>query len=178
MFCSKCGTQIIQQAQFCSGCGTPTIASQPSAQAPGPYVYVSQQPNYIAQGRTAAPMSFGEAVSSFFGNYANFNGRARRSEYWFANLLVSLISLFLFLLDYFNASYYTDFTFFTAIYWIWVLAVFLPSLSLSVRRLHDVGRKGTYMWMALIPFAGGIILLIEFLKDSQPGANQFGPSKK
>lgn len=119
-------------------------------------------------------MSFGMAISSFFKNYANFNGRARRSEYWFAALFNYLVTLFLFALDYFNASYYTDFTFFTAIYWLWVLATFLPGLAMAVRRLHDVGRFGTYIWMGLIPIAGGIILLIEFLKDSQPGPNQFG----
>lgn len=178
MFCSKCGTQIFQQAQFCSGCGISIGASQSAPQSPGPYVYVPNQPNYTGVNRAVSPISFGDAISSFFRNYANFNGRARRSEYWFATLLVSGVSMFLFILDEVNSSYYQEFTFFTMLYVFWVLGTFLPSLAISVRRLHDVGRFGTYIWMALIPLAGAIILLIEFVKDSQPGANQFGPSKK
>lgn len=178
MFCSQCGTQFIQQPQFCSSCGMATNSTQQSTQVPGAYVYVPHQLNYANGNRTLAPINFGDAVSSYFKNYANFNGRARRSEYWYSTLFTSGISLFLLILDELNSSYYQEFTFYTAIYAIWVLGTFLPSLAISVRRLHDVGRYGTYIWMALIPLAGAIILLIEFVKDSQLGANQFGPSKK
>ena len=61
---------------------------------------------------------------------------------------------------------------------LWQLAIFVPSLALSVRRLHDVGRKGTYYLFVLLPIIGWILLLIQFLKDSQPGANAFGESVK
>jgi uncharacterized membrane protein YhaH (DUF805 family) len=61
---------------------------------------------------------------------------------------------------------------------LWQLAIFVPSLALSWRRLHDVGRKGTYYLFILIPIVGWIMLLVQFLKDSQPGANAFGESVK
>ena len=118
-------------------------------------------------------MSFGDAIKSFFNNYANFNGRARRSEYWFAYLFVTLINLPLSLLGnptgdpaYLNV--------FTALYYVWAFAVLIPGFAIAIRRLHDVGRRGTYLWFLLIPLVGAILVLIELCKDSQPGANQFG----
>jgi uncharacterized membrane protein YhaH (DUF805 family) len=54
----------------------------------------------------------------------------------------------------------------------------VPSLAVTWRRLHDVGRSGKYFFFILIPIAGIIMLLIELTKDSQPGENQFGASVK
>ena len=61
---------------------------------------------------------------------------------------------------------------------IWALAVLLPSLAVLVRRLHDIGKKWTWMLMSLIPVVGWIIVIVYCCRDSQPGDNQFGPNPK
>jgi uncharacterized membrane protein YhaH (DUF805 family) len=61
---------------------------------------------------------------------------------------------------------------------LWQLAIFVPSLALTWRRLHDVGRKGTYYLFILIPIVGWIMLFIQLVKDSQLGANAFGEPVK
>ena len=62
--------------------------------------------------------------------------------------------------------------------YLWSLAVFIPSLAVSVRRLHDIGRSGWWLLLSLIPLVGAIILIIWYCTDSQPGANQYGPNPK
>lgn len=93
-----------------------------------------------------------------FENYANFNGRARRSEYWYFILFNALFSLALTIID--NLL---GLNFGTAesgvLNTIYSLAVFIPSLAVSVRRLHDIGKSG---WLLLITY-GTIILLAVFL---------------
>ncbi|MBJ7433913.1 MAG: DUF805 domain-containing protein, partial [Microbacteriaceae bacterium] len=61
---------------------------------------------------------------------------------------------------------------------LWQLAILVPSLALTWRRLHDAGRKGTYYLFILIPIVGWIMLLVQLVKDSQPGANAFGEPVK
>lgn len=61
---------------------------------------------------------------------------------------------------------------------LWQLAILVPSLALTWRRLHDVGRKGTYYLFILLPIVGWIMLFIQLVKDSQPGANAFGEPVK
>ncbi|MEF2278572.1 DUF805 domain-containing protein [Deinococcus sp. YIM 134068] len=58
------------------------------------------------------------------------------------------------------------------------LAVLLPSLAVGVRRLHDTGRPGWWLLIGLVPFVGGIVLLIFYVLDSQPGSNTWGPNPK
>ena len=64
------------------------------------------------------------------------------------------------------------------IYVLYCLAVFLPGLAVEIRRLHDVGKSGWMILIALIPFVGAIWLLVLFCLDSQPGENQYGPNPK
>jgi uncharacterized membrane protein YhaH (DUF805 family) len=61
---------------------------------------------------------------------------------------------------------------------IYSLAVLIPSLAVTVRRLHDTGRTGWWILIGLIPVIGGIVLLIFMVLDSEPGANQYGPNPK
>jgi uncharacterized membrane protein YhaH (DUF805 family) len=96
-------------------------------------------------------------------NYANFNGRARRSEYWYFVLFNFIISLVLGLI---GAA--VNFEFLGNIY---SLAVLIPSLAVAVRRMHDVGKSG---WFILIP----IYNLILACTDSQSGDNEYGPNPK
>ena len=125
-------------------------------------------------------MSFGAAISSFFMKYATFSGRARRSEFWFAVLFTTLVSTVISIvwpstmlvldgMSFPQSSLPSN---------LWQLAIFIPSIALSVRRLHDVGRKGTYYLFVLLPIVGWILLFIQFLKDSEPGVNAFGKPVK
>ncbi len=125
-------------------------------------------------------MSFGAAIASFFSKYATFSGRARRSEFWYALLFTTLVSAVIGLVFpggdmVVNGTPIPQSSLPSNL---WQLAIVVPSIALSVRRLHDVGRKGTYYLFVLLPIIGGILLLIQFLKDSQPGANAFGESVK
>jgi uncharacterized membrane protein YhaH (DUF805 family) len=125
-------------------------------------------------------MSFGAAIASFFSKYATFSGRARRSEFWYAVLFTTLVSVAISTAFPGSVMYVNEVAIQQASVPsnLWQLAIFVPSIALSVRRLHDVGRKGTYYLFVLLPIVGWILLLIQFLKDSQPGANAFGESVK
>ncbi len=125
-------------------------------------------------------MSFGAAIASFFSKYATFSGRARRSEFWYAVLFTTLVSAVIGLVFPGTVMVVNDIPIQQSSLPsnLWQLAIFVPSLALSWRRLHDVGRKGTYYLFILIPIVGWIMLLVQFLKDSQPGANAFGESVK
>jgi uncharacterized membrane protein YhaH (DUF805 family) len=125
-------------------------------------------------------MSFGAAISSFFSKYATFSGRARRSEFWFAVLFTTLVSIAISIvwpsttvvldgMSFQQSSLPSN---------LWQLAILVPSIALSVRRLHDIGRKGTYYLFVLLPIVGWILLFIQFLKDSEPGPNAFGEPVK
>ena len=136
-------------------------------------------------------IGFGEAVKLFFKNYVNFSGRATRSEYWWVYLFNNIVYMVLGILFAISggsslAAYgaYGDMSIaymgagaiFYILMMLYCLAVLLPSLSLMVRRLHDIGKSGTYILMGLIPFVGYIILFIYTLTGSAPD-NQYGPKK-
>jgi len=127
-------------------------------------------------------MSFGAAIASFWRNYVNFKGRARRSEYWFVvlflfitNLGAAIVDLGVFIddIDGFLAT-----SGFGPVGILWTLATLLPSLALLVRRLHDTDRSAWWILIGLIPFAGAIVLFVFTLFDSTLGDNRFGPSPK
>ena len=117
-------------------------------------------------------MSFGEAIQSVFSKYATFSGRARRSEYWFFTLFAAIVSAVLSILGMFLG------VFGAILSGIWSLAILVPTLAVTWRRLHDIGKSGAFFFISLIPLVGSIILLVNVCKDSQPGDNQYGPNPK
>ena len=136
-------------------------------------------------------IGFGEAVKLFFKNYVNFSGRATRSEYWWVYLFNNIVYMVLGILFAISggsslAAYdaYGDMSIaymgagaiFYILMMLYCLAVLLPSLSLMVRRLHDIGKSGTYILMGLIPVVGYIFILVYMLTGSAPD-NQYGPKK-
>lgn len=123
-------------------------------------------------------MSFGQAISSVFKNYANFNGRARRSEFWFFALFNLIIYLAASVINYLIAGNSDTTSIIGIIYLLYSLATILPSLAVSWRRLHDIGKSGAYILFILIPLVGWIFLLAWFVKDSDMGENRFGPNPK
>jgi uncharacterized membrane protein YhaH (DUF805 family) len=61
---------------------------------------------------------------------------------------------------------------------IYALAMIIPGIAVSIRRLHDLGKSGWWLFIALIPIIGGIWLLVLFCTDGTPGVNDYGPSPK
>ncbi|MCD7761445.1 MAG: DUF805 domain-containing protein [Clostridiales bacterium] len=116
-------------------------------------------------------MSFSQAVTSVFSQYATFSGRARRSEYWYFTLFNILVNIVLSIVS-------TAIPILIWLDFIYAIAAIVPGLAVCCRRLHDTGKSGALMFLALIPVIGGLILLIWVCQDSQPGVNQYGPSPK
>jgi uncharacterized membrane protein YhaH (DUF805 family) len=110
--------------------------------------------------------------------YADFSGRARRTEYWMFFLVNLLISIAATLLDrvldttFGSADQYGAFSLFYS------LAVFIPGLAVAVRRLHDIGKSGWYILVLIIPLVGIIWLLILLVREGDRGANAYGEDPK
>ena len=109
-----------------------------------------------------------QAIQSVFGNYANFNGRASRSEYWWFSVFVAIIqaALFVVFLSLPEVG--------MALLGIWSLAIILPALAVTVRRLHDTDRSGWWFLIQVIPF-GGLVLLVFMVLSGTSGTNRYGP---
>jgi len=107
--------------------------------------------------------------------YAVFSGRARRAEYWFFVLINALISGALGLIEWITGlAPNTESSVLAGIY---SLAVLIPAIAVTIRRLHDTGRSGWWMLLVFIPCIG-LILLFFLIQDSEQGGNQYGPNPK
>jgi uncharacterized membrane protein YhaH (DUF805 family) len=115
-------------------------------------------------------MNFGEAIASGFRNYVNFSGRAARSEYWYWALFLFIVGTATLLID--LAIFPTVET--GPVNTVVSIALLLPNLAVSVRRLHDIDRTG---WWILIAFTviGIILLLVWACVKGTDGPNRFGP---
>lgn len=141
-------------------------------------------------------VSFGEAFKRFWKNYANFSGRATRSEYWWWFLANFLITSAVALIPFLNI--------------VWGLVTLVPSFALAFRRMHDVGRSGAWIFApvagfvfvllgigsaeaaaldrdaaqilvvlgVLVSVGFGIFVFVCTLLDSRPGKNEYGQSEK
>jgi len=109
--------------------------------------------------------------------YADFSGRARRKEYWMFVLFNMIFAIVAAILD--NVlGIAMEGTGYGPLYGIYALAVLIPGLAVAVRRLHDVGKSGWMILIALIPLVGAIWLLVLLVTDSNPGENQYGQNPK
>lgn len=117
-----------------------------------------------------------------FENYANFKGRARRSEYWYFALANGIISFLLIILGLIVGTILGDVVTGVIIGYglvmLYSLATLLPGLGVVVRRLHDVGKSGWFYFVALIPLVGPIWILILFCTEGNYGPNQYGNDPK
>lgn len=117
--------------------------------------------------------------------YANFKGRARRSEYWYFVLFNMIFGIIAMLIDNLLGSTFKIDSpaglidlHYGYVYVLYILAIFIPGLAVAVRRLHDVGKSGVFLLIAFIPLVGAIWLLVLFFTDSQFGENKWGPNPK
>jgi uncharacterized membrane protein YhaH (DUF805 family) len=115
-------------------------------------------------------MNFPDAVRSALNNYATFSGRARRSEFWFFFLFTILVQA---------AGSILDGTVFDLpgggpVGGLASLALLVPSIAVTARRLHDTGRSGWWMLICVVPLVGWIFLLIWYCNRGEDGPNRFG----
>ncbi|MFE2926347.1 DUF805 domain-containing protein [Streptomyces goshikiensis] len=103
--------------------------------------------------------------------YTVFSGRARRQEYWMFTLFNLIALIIVAVIDSVIGTY-------PLLYAIYALAVFLPGLAVGVRRLHDTGKSGWWLLIALIPLIGGIWLLVLMASEGHAQPNEYGPSPK
>ena len=109
--------------------------------------------------------------------YAEFGGQAQKAEYWFFFLFTILVSVVLGIIDRITGSFMPQVGM-GLLGVLYSLAVFIPTLAVSIRRLHDTGRSGWWLFIGLIPLVGVIVLIIFMVQDSNPGENQYGPNPK
>ena len=117
-------------------------------------------------------MEFVPAVKSCLTNYATFRGRACRSEYWYFALFLALVNIVARILDVTMVGFDAQVSPISAIVFV---VLFLPSLAVAVRRLHDKNRTGWWYLLFFLPLIGVIVLLIWFCGKGTDGANRFGP---
>ena len=141
MFCAKCGVENINSTKFCSGCGA-AITQQ-----------ISSFSSFVASSNP-----FMHYVNGVFQKYAVFNGKTTRSEFWYFmlfNIIIMYTLLFL-SMELFNNQ---------ILYLIYVIAMMIPCLAITARRLHDTNRSG---WWMLLYFTliGSILLMVWYCQKS------------
>lgn len=149
MFCKNCGKQLPDGTQYCTQCG----AAQTQAHQ-----------GYVYSGEPKPSVGIVEATKLYFTRYADFNGRSRRSEYWWAALTIGILGTI-------AGAILGDLS------WIWTLITLIPGLAICIRRLHDIGKSGWWYLFIFIPLVGQILLIIWLCKDSTED-NQWGPNPK
>ena len=110
-------------------------------------------------------------------NYVGFTGRARRKEYWFFHLFNVLIAIALGVLDSMLGTFNAQLGY-GVLSLVYILAVIVPSLAVSFRRLHDTNRSGWWLLLAFVPLIGGLVLLVFMILDGTEGTNDYGPDPK
>ena len=106
-------------------------------------------------------MTFSESIQACFSKYADFNGRAKRSEYWWFALFIFLVSLGLGIVSDIVSALFS-------------LATLLPSLAVGARRLHDTKRSGWWQLLWLLPVIGWIVVIVFLVQEGSTEANEYG----
>lgn len=167
MYCRNCGQQVNENAAVCLHCGVkvgagnkfcPMCGAQPDPMAVVCVTCGASLARGNVQNAEEIVDSFGAAIKTCFNKFASFEGRANRSEYWYWWLFTFLLNFVPF------------------VGWIAALVTLIPSISVAVRRLHDIGKSGWWYWLCLIPIIGWIALIILYCQSSEPGENEYGPN--
>jgi uncharacterized membrane protein YhaH (DUF805 family) len=179
--CPNCDKAIFDTAVRCRHCKTKLLDGNviaPLDKAEENQANANKRSNFRSsfelEGLTPqTPLRFNEAVRTCFQKYFDFSGRATRREYWFFYLFIIVFSIFIGIISGISESYVSGsvFSFISSLFY---LAVFLPSFSVSVRRLHDTNRSGWMLLIWLIPFFGLLWVGILLCFASDKGTNRFG----
>ena len=109
--------------------------------------------------------------------YAVFGGRSRRREYWYFVLFSSIITVLLFVVDGAIGTFDSSLGL-GLLSGIFSLAILVPTITVSVRKLHDIDRTGWWFLISLVPLIGSIVLFVFAVQDGTPETNRYGPSPK
>ena len=126
------------------------------------------------QGSYYHPTQFGDVISTVLGRYVAFEGRARRSEYWYWILFVVLVSIALAFVD--GLMFGFDEEDIAVLGPLFSLGTFLPSLAVAFRRMHDLGRSAWWLLLGFIPVIGTLILIYWFAQRGDAHDNDYGPA--
>ncbi|WP_233269949.1 DUF805 domain-containing protein [Polaribacter sp. L3A8] len=110
-------------------------------------------------------------------HYADFNGRARREEFWMFQLF-NFLAIIVIMIVFGGIAALLETPSILFISYIYILGIIIPSLALAVRRIHDTGKSGWFYLVSLIPLVGSIWLLVIYYTDSQNGTNKWGDNPK
>lgn len=110
--------------------------------------------------------------------YADFQGRSRRKEYWMFALGVVIAAIAIAMIETALGMNGSLGGAYGPLMLIFILAIIVPSLAVQVRRFHDQDKSGWFVLLNLIPFVGGIIVLVFMVLDGTAGPNRFGPDPK
>ena len=171
LFCTKCG-QKFQDNESVETSAFQTTEN-PNTTKPNES-YIDYYAELSDESTSVIPTkSVLEAYKESFKNYLNFKGRARRSDYFPTILINVFLIIFVYILVSIKSEEigYIIFLVFTVLFGI-------PTISVTVRRLHDIDMHGAWIAVAIIPFFGWIAMLILCAKDSNENANEYGPSPK
>ena len=110
-----------------------------------------------------------------FKRYVDFTSRSSRKQYWYFLLWDTIVSMVIGIV---SAIVFSGMgtIWSTPLIWAYDLIIIIPSISLGIRRLHDIGKSGWWMLISIIPLIGAIILIVWAIKAGDPGANAYGPS--
>ena len=112
-------------------------------------------------------MGFSEAIKTVFSKYATITGRASRSEYWYFQLFYTLVYVGVMVVS-------TVIPFLAILVLVFAVAMFIPTITVSIRRLHDKNRSGWWLLLSFIPLIGILVLLFWFVTAGTDGPNAFG----
>jgi uncharacterized membrane protein YhaH (DUF805 family) len=122
-------------------------------------------------------MSFTDAIKTCLNKYVDFTGRARRSEYWYFVVFNLLVRIVLGIIDGILFSQMAQ-SGYGPLSSLAGLALLLPGLAVTARRLHDTDRSGWWMLLGFVPIVGWIVLIIWYATAGTPGPNRFGEDPK
>lgn len=116
-------------------------------------------------GNGASHVDFMTSIKTVLSKYADFSGRARRSEFWYWALATEIINIILRPIS-------------SPLQLLFALAILVPNLAVACRRLHDTGRSGKWLFLIFAIVVGWIVLLVWYIQDTEAGDNQYGPNPK
>ncbi len=114
---------------------------------------------------------------SCLGKYATFSGRSRRREFW-GYTIVNTIILGIMIYFYLTAKTDTSVNLSTAVLIIYIIITTCPTLAATVRRWHDLGRTGKWLWLNLVPGVGTLVTLCFMLGEGEDATNEYGRNPK
>ena len=179
MFCRNCGAEMADNARICMKCGVMAgdgdkFCSNCGAE-PDPKAVICVKCGYELKPfslpiqerpeRPAIPpkgYDFGSAILAGFNNYAIFQGRSTRTEFWYWTLFILIVNGLLLcgLISGISIADETQIGIFGVAYSLFNLVTLLPSLAVTIRRLHDTGKSGWNFLIALIPIIGALALIL------------------